>query len=66
MPSYDLLCQECQHKFSVFCTISQKDNQTCPQCGSSKVTQRFTSVNIGGSSKSGGSNLPPVRSSGFG
>jgi putative FmdB family regulatory protein len=66
MPSYDMLCQECENKFSVFCSISQKDNQTCPQCGSSNVIQRFTSVNIGGSSKSTGSSMPSVRSSGFG
>ncbi|MDQ7095113.1 zinc ribbon domain-containing protein [Desulfosporosinus sp. PR] len=55
MPSYDMLCQECGHKFSVFCTISQKERQVCPQCQSSKISQRFTSVNIGGSKGSGGS-----------
>lgn len=54
MPSYDLVCNGCGHKFSVFCSISQKDQQTCPQCGSKEVGQRFTSVNIGGG-KSGGS-----------
>lgn len=48
MPSYDLVCQECGRKFSVFCSISAKDNQTCPQCGSNKITQRFTSVNVCG------------------
>lgn len=53
MPSYDMVCQACGHKFSVFCTISQKDQLVCPQCKIPKVSQRFTTVNIGGS-KSGG------------
>lgn len=65
MPTYDMICQECEHKFSVFCSISQKEHQTCPQCGSTKVSQRFTQVNIGGSGKSGGDSGAPVRSSGF-
>ncbi|WP_240983698.1 FmdB family zinc ribbon protein [Acididesulfobacillus acetoxydans] len=58
MPTYDLVCKDCEHRFSVFCSISQKDKQVCPQCGSSEVEQRFTAVNIGGSrsrSSSGGS-----------
>lgn len=54
MPSYDLVCQDCGHKFSVFCSISQRDKQRCPQCESDKISTRFTAVNIGGS-KSGGS-----------
>ncbi|WP_425802456.1 FmdB family zinc ribbon protein [Desulfitobacterium sp. Sab5] len=68
MPSYDLICQECGHKFSVFCSISQKDQQICPQCKSQKISQRFTAVNIGGSKTSGSTSSAgaPVRSSGFG
>ncbi len=50
MPSYDLECQKCAKRFSVFCSISQKDYQACPYCGSDQITQRFTSVNIGGKS----------------
>ncbi|MHB8126726.1 MAG: FmdB family zinc ribbon protein [Desulfitobacteriaceae bacterium] len=46
MPSYDLVCQECGHKFSVFCSISKKEQQLCAQCGSGKILQRFTTVNI--------------------
>ena len=53
MPSYDLVCNECGHKFSVFCSISKKDEQVCPECGSEKVSQRFTAVNIGGGSSFG-------------
>jgi putative FmdB family regulatory protein len=47
MPSYDLECVKCGHRFSVFCSISQKDHQTCPQCGCDQIKQRLTSVNIG-------------------
>ena len=46
MPSYDLVCQDCNQKFSVFCAISKKQEQKCPQCGSSNLGQRFTAVNI--------------------
>ncbi|MEA4900773.1 zinc ribbon domain-containing protein [Desulfitobacterium sp.] len=66
MPSYDMICQVCGHKFSVFCSISQKDQQKCPQCESPKVNQRFTAVNIGGSKATGSAGAAPVRSSGFG
>lgn len=66
MPSYDLVCQDCGNKFSVFCTISKKDQQLCPQCNSPKVSQRFTAVNIVGGKSSGGEGPTPVRSSGFG
>jgi len=55
MPSYDLVCQDCGHKFSVFCSISKKDEQCCPECGSAQISQRFTAVNIGGASSGGGS-----------
>ncbi|MCO5387155.1 MAG: hypothetical protein NHB14_16920 [Desulfosporosinus sp.] len=37
MPSYDLVCQSCGHKFSIFCTISQKDQQSCLICGEIKL-----------------------------
>lgn len=67
MPSYDLVCQECGYKFSVFCSISKKEQQLCSECGSDKIVQRFTTVNIGGSKSGGGScNLGSCNSSGFG
>lgn len=46
MPSYDLKCEACSHKFSVFCSMSDKDRQTCPQCGSTEISQRFTGFNV--------------------
>lgn len=54
MPSYDLVCQSCKHMFSVFCSISQKDHQVCPKCGSGQIKQRFTAVNVVGKSSGGG------------
>jgi len=38
MPRYILVCQECAHKFEVFCSISQKDHKKCPKCNSDKIT----------------------------
>ena len=55
MPSYDLICQKCAHKFSVFCSISQKDQQSCPKCESDQIKQRFTTVNVIGSNGDKGS-----------
>lgn len=60
MPSYDLVCQTCNHKFSVFCSMSQKEHQLCPECGSDQIKQRFTTVNVVGKSSGGG---PSVGSS---
>ncbi|MDP4127475.1 MAG: zinc ribbon domain-containing protein [Bacillota bacterium] len=54
MPNYDLVCQACAHKFSVFCSMSQKDQQVCPECGSNQIKQRFTTVNVLGKSSGGG------------
>lgn len=66
MPSYDLVCQTCDHKFAVFCSISQKDHQKCPECGSDQIKQRLTTVNVlgkssGGNRGSGVSNPAPSR-----
>ena len=67
MPSYDLVCQGCAHKFEVFCSISQKDDQKCPECGGDKLKQRITTVNVvggkssAGSRGSGASNAAPPR-----
>lgn len=66
MPSYDLVCQTCKHKFSVFCTISQKDQQSCPICGGKQIKQRFTAVNVmsSGDKGSSGAAKPAPRSFG--
>lgn len=57
MPNYDLVCQSCGYKFSVFCSISQKDHQACPECGSNQIKQRFTMVNVVGKNSGAGSSI---------
>ena len=42
MPTYDFRCQECDHKFTVMVSISEKDKVKCPNCGSGKVQQLMT------------------------
>ncbi|NLF80443.1 MAG: zinc ribbon domain-containing protein [Clostridia bacterium] len=60
MPSYDLQCQDCGHKFSVFCSISAKEQQKCPQCQSDKLQSIFSNVNIGGKAKTGAAQQSPT------
>ncbi|QHA00991.1 FmdB family zinc ribbon protein [Dehalobacter restrictus] len=48
MPTYDFICEKCGHKFSVFCSVSSRDKQVCPQCANDKISQRFTTVNAYG------------------
>ncbi|SCZ81330.1 FmdB family zinc ribbon protein [Acidaminobacter hydrogenoformans] len=70
MPSYDLLCSDCGHKFSVFCSISAKDQQRCPSCDSPNIKTRFTAVNVSGTGSKSGSNssssFSAPRTTGFG
>lgn len=42
MPTYDFQCEKCEHKFSVFTSIAQKDKVVCPKCQSKEVKQLFT------------------------
>lgn len=68
MPSYDLLCSDCSHKFSVFCSISAKDQQRCPSCDSPNIKTRFTTVNVSGAGNKGGGSpsFSAPRTTGFG
>lgn len=38
MPNYNLKCTECNHKWSGFMTISEKENATCPICNAKAET----------------------------
>ena len=60
MPSYYLVCQECAHKFEVYCSISQKDHKKCPKCNSDKIKQLFS---VGGDRGPGVSKAGPARTS---
>ena len=33
MPTYDYLCQDCDHQFEQFQSITAKPLQKCPKCG---------------------------------
>jgi putative FmdB family regulatory protein len=45
MPTYEYHCDECQERFSIVETIAQhgKKRPKCPNCGSVKITQVFSS-----------------------
>ena len=48
MPAYDFRCSDCGELFTVRCSISEKENVTCPRCGSKNITQRLTGFMIMG------------------
>ncbi len=37
MPTYDYLCDACQHRFELFQSITEEPVKTCPHCGRRKV-----------------------------
>ena len=41
MPTYDYLCDACQHKFELFQGINDSVKKKCPQCGKSKLRRLF-------------------------
>ena len=56
MASYDLVCDACGHDFEVFRQGFLKDeDRVCPECGSTEVRQKFSSLltRIGGASGGG-------------
>lgn len=46
MPTYDFQCEKCEHKFSIFTSIAEKDKVVCPKCQSKEVKQLFTGFTI--------------------
>jgi putative FmdB family regulatory protein len=43
MPSYDLVCPDCAHRFEVFRTgFLRASDRVCPRCGSARAEQRLT------------------------
>lgn len=33
MPTYDYLCQQCEHEFELFQSITSSPSRKCPECG---------------------------------
>ena len=44
MPTYDLRCPACGHRFSTFAGMKQRDSIGCPCCCAPKVEQDFTEL----------------------
>ncbi len=45
MPTYEYLCDACQHAFEQFQSITAKPIKKCPKCGKSKVRRL---ISLGG------------------
>lgn len=43
MPTYSFMCDACENEFEVICRMSERENQTCPKCGSTHYHSHFTS-----------------------
>lgn len=39
MPTYDYLCESCQHEFELYQSITAKPIRKCPSCGVRKVVR---------------------------
>jgi putative FmdB family regulatory protein len=54
MPTYDYVCNKCEHTFQRIEKISEhgRKKTECPECKSTKVEQVFTSIFVKTSKKS--------------
>jgi putative FmdB family regulatory protein len=41
MPTYDYVCDACQHEFELFQSISEPLKKKCPECGKLKLRRLF-------------------------
>ena len=41
MPTYDYVCDACNHEFELFQSITEKNKRKCPQCGRLKLRRLF-------------------------
>ncbi|KKM09254.1 hypothetical protein SY88_19705 [Clostridiales bacterium PH28_bin88] len=56
MPSYDFRCESCGNSFTASCSIKEKDQVRCPECGGATLKQLFTGFTfLTGGSKSSSS-----------
>jgi len=37
MPTYDYVCEACQHAFELFQSIKEEPKRKCPECGKQKL-----------------------------
>ena len=43
MPFYDLKCDDCGHVFNLYCSMTERTNQECPECKSKNNQTHFQS-----------------------
>ena len=41
MPTYDYVCDACDHKFELFQTMTEPMKKKCPKCGKPKLRRLF-------------------------
>ena len=41
MPTYDYVCDACEHSFELFQSIKAEPEKKCPQCGKKKLRRLF-------------------------
>jgi putative FmdB family regulatory protein len=41
MPTYDYVCDACDHKFELFQSIKEDAKKKCPECGKPKLRRLF-------------------------
>lgn len=41
MPTYDYVCDACNHEFELFQSITEKTKRKCPECGRLKLRRLF-------------------------
>ena len=41
MPTYDYVCDACDHQFELFQSITEKNKRKCPKCGRLKLRRLF-------------------------
>ncbi len=41
MPTYDYVCDACDHEFELFQSITEKNKRKCPECGRLKLRRLF-------------------------
>jgi putative FmdB family regulatory protein len=54
MPIYEYFCQECENKFEIKATLTEKEKglkPECPKCHSQEAIQTFGHITVIGSTK---------------
>jgi putative FmdB family regulatory protein len=41
MPTYDYVCDACEHEFELFQSINEDKKKKCPECGKNKLRRLF-------------------------